>query len=32
MLVTSGSNLEEHKLWQKKKENTSKYEVPANTI
>ena len=27
-----GSNLEEHKLWEKKKENTSKYEVPANTI
>ena len=24
--------MEEHKLWQKKKENTSKYEVPANTI
>lgn len=21
-----------YKIWQKKKENTSKYEVPANTI
>lgn len=27
-----GGNLEEHKLWQKKKENTSKYEVPVSII